>query len=207
MSPAETRRALAMTELAERYEREGFVVSRFEPIMSGVADLVARRGSTTVLTEVRVAGAESPKGTALARFAEYAAERHWRFVIAVVDSRGLREIEPWSSEEVLANLAEVERLPAESAARGLLAWSSLEAAARVALARVDAVAAFDNSVGLVQQLASRGLISLEEERDLLTLARARNRAAHGLRSDELADFDLAVQVARKLVASSPDLAA
>ena len=179
------RREEAVAVLARRYRSEGFTVevqpeialddgTRLRP------DLIAKRGGETILLVAKsspsIAGSDAP----LRRFAEIAQQRGWRFVVAIVDARDIEEIEVPAAGAVAEKLAEARALDPRSTAAPLLAWAVLESAARHALVRCGQRATRAMSPqALVQQLASLGLVSPDEEQHLQAFGSVRNRLAHG----------------------------
>lgn len=131
-----------------------------------------------MLVEVRLSSPAS-EGAPLDALAAIAQQKGWRFVIAIVGPRDVEEIEVPSVASVMDKIREAETLRGAPTAFALLAWSVLEAAARIALARLGTTMRIASPRALLQQLASRGLITTGEEREIAKLADARNRAAHG----------------------------
>ncbi len=196
-----------LQELAARYQAKGYSIE-VEPLIQlktgamARPDLVARRGAETVLVEVRMASPAGPT-PALRELAELAQLNGWRFVVAVADSRDVEEIEIPSAAEIQAKLSEVRTL-GESTASSLLAWAVLEAAARYALARLGRrPPRTATSSSLIQQLASLGLVDVDEESRLHEFANVRNRLAHGFwsQSDPQPKTNTVLRVAEKLLAT------
>ena len=179
------RESAAVEELAQKYVAKGYAVSRGAELPGvGHADLLATRGEETILVEVR-SPSVAARAPSLADLARYAQRQGWQLVIAVTDGQHTRQVELPSVSDIRARVAEASALDTRSPAYLLLSWSVLEAAARVALARGDVALVDVAPHTLVQQLAHRGLISIDEEHALVQLQQARNRAAHGQwRSDE-----------------------
>lgn len=200
MSAVETRRAEALTELKRRYEALGYDVQLDAPIPGSdkKADALAKKSGDTVLLEVRVASSADERGS-LVPVSELAAAAGWRFVIALADARGVQEVEGWTPKDIEARFVEAASLPSVSTAKSMLAWSILEAAGRVALGATGTVVGASPPRAILQQLATRGLISLDEERQLGAALEFRNRAAHGLKLPEAANFELVLSVARRLL--------
>ena len=205
---AQEKHQQVVEEIARQYSAKGYTLER-EPVLRSShgedlhADLIARHGNDTVLLEVRLTTPEQT-APALARLADYAQEKGWRFVIAVADARDIEEVQVPARSEILLKAAEARRLGPSSTAFGLLAWSVLEAAARFALARMGSTIRVSPPRTLVQQLAAHGLVTPAEEQELSALIEVRNRLAHGVwpTREPLPDFERALGIAEQLGAEN-----
>ncbi|MBS2032009.1 MAG: hypothetical protein JST54_29190 [Deltaproteobacteria bacterium] len=169
-----------LAELATKYEKEGYSIERDADLDDGLrADLIARRGTETVLIAIRSATARD--ATPLKRLAEIAARRGWRFSIVVTNDAGTEDLEVLSRERILALLEEANRIREPYWAFVQVAASALEAAARFALAYTDRTSLPKLGLGAsIQALAAKGLVTPQEEETLRILSGERNRATHGL---------------------------
>lgn len=171
-------------QLAAQYEARGYAIEMGTRLVdddgtSIQADLIARRGADTILVEAKHVGFRA-SSIALRRYAELAHRRGWRFVIAVFDIRGVEEVEVASPEVIRTKLDEARAMPPTSTAAPLMAWSVLEAAGRLALARHEMkLVRLRTPVALIQDLAAVGLIDASEEHRLHLFSKTRNRLAHG----------------------------
>jgi hypothetical protein len=196
-----------LQQLADEYEGKGYEVKVHARIatVAGApldADLLATRGDETVLLQVKLATAASAT-PAIRQYAEVAQQKGWRFIIAVADSKGVEEVDVPTMNTVREKIAETRAIEAKSTAAPLLAWSVLEAAARFALARAGTrVVRAKSPSALVQELASLGLVTSKEERQLQAFARTRNRLAHGSwdAPHEPNDVEFALVLAERLIA-------
>lgn len=208
MSGTTDRERQVVDDLARRYQSEGYSVEREVLVGEHPADLVATRGNETVLVEVRLSSPAS-EGAPLEALAAVAQEKGWRFVIAIVGPRDIEEVEVPSVSSVMEKIREAETLQSAPTAFALLAWSVLEAAARIALARSGTTMRIATPRGLLQQLASRGLITTGEEREIAKLAEVRNRAAHGdwQSRGPQPDFRTLLDLAQRLLSESGQVSA
>jgi hypothetical protein len=202
-----------VAELARKYEAAGYSVENRPRIDDAgatlEADLVARRGSETVLIEVKLATNAAPSPQ-LAAFAELARRKGWRFVIAIADARSVEEVPLETPESVRAMVAEARRIESQPAAAALLAWSVLEAAARRAATSAGLrVVRATTPTGLIQHLAGAGLVTIEEERRLSELGAIRNQLAHGSWEAARGKFDVeeVLAIAERLLAEEGPRAA
>lgn len=203
----EARRDEVLTQVAAEYQAKGYIVERDQHLEDGgevyEVDLLARSGDDVVLIELTGTGATQ---SALRRFAELAERKSWRFVILVVDAKNHEEVEVPSPEAIRAKLTEARAITPSSTAAPLLAWSVLEAAARLALARSGRkVVRSRTPTALVQDLAALGLVSRNEEQLLNRFAKARNGLAHGFWDTSPADADVSttLDLAQRLVDDNP----
>lgn len=206
MNDLERRHDEVVEELARSYGANGYTVETNVDVGEGggrlEVDLLARRADETVLLEVRLRTPYTSE-TRLRDFAELAHRKGWRFVIALADSKNVEEVELPSAEAVRAKLAEASGLDPRSDAATLVAWAVLEAAARVVLARsTERILRGKSPASLVQELASLGRLTREEERELLDFAARRNRLAHGfwMAGEGGADVRQVLAVAERLLA-------
>ena len=178
-----------LDRIALRYEKHGYSVNRDVPLegSSMRADLVARRGDETVLVEVKAPFYE-PDSPQLGELAAYAEQHGWRFSIAIAREDGaVEEVDVPTREQVLRWIADARTIAPASWMASLAATAAFEAAARHALARTERRTLPRASPSAhLQALASRGLVTPDEERVLRTLIDARNAAAHGIKMPSLA---------------------
>ena len=170
------------------------------------ADLLAKRGSQTVLVEVRIV-TSSRSEPILKELSEIAHQNGWKFVIVIADGTTIEEVDVPSPADIRAKLHEANAVARDSStSASLLAWSAFEAAARLFLTRsARRLTRPTPPRTLIQQLAALGALDVEEEQALNKFADQRNRFAHGLWSsvDSPVDIRLVVQIAERLVASDP----
>ncbi len=204
MKAIEEREREAIQQLVARYRALGYTVEQDPVVDTGLrADLVARRGDETVLIDTKLIGAQNTVD--VRRLAEVAQLRGWKFVLAVVDSRDVEEVELKSSQEIVDKLREARLLGNTSTAFPLLAWSVFEAAARNALARNnERFKRVMHPRALVQQLAALGMLDSAEERELMSLADRRSRIAHGFwpangSLEGAGDFERVLSIAERLM--------
>lgn len=203
----ERREARILDELERRYRDRGYSVER-EPSLDGGArgDLLATRADETVLVEVRHVGRRSNDETSLEVLAEHASRRGWRFTIVLVrDDEITEEVEVPLREQVLRLVADASGLDASSWLAPIAATAAFEAAARYALSRTTSAMPRPNAPAYVQALASRGMLSPEEEALLRQLIEKRNAAAHGFPARPVPSdvVTRALQIARDLVMPQP----
>lgn len=208
--PTQDRHDAVVQTLAERYRREGYEVHRDQSVQNASgdvlsADLLATKGPESILVEVRLvtSARTEPK---LRMLSQIAHDQGWKFVIAIVNEADFEEVEitpPQDIQKALRDVGTVGETSQPSAV--LLAWSALEAAARLYFTR--AARRLTKPVQartLVQQLAAAGAIDVQEEQLLNRFAGQRNRFAHGTWStDEAIELNRVVEIARRLVDTDP----
>jgi hypothetical protein len=184
MSALQERYENVVRDIAASYRAKGYAVRARAKVPTDdgrqlEVDLLAERGAETVLVEVRLTNFAGSQH-ALRDYADLAHRKGWRFVIAVADSKNVEEVEVPAPQAVRARITEARKLDLQSDAALLMAWAVLEAAARLALAKAGhRVVRSKAPTALVQELASLGRITPQEERDLMAFAAKRNRLAHG----------------------------
>jgi hypothetical protein len=174
-----------LDKLEKRYRAQGYETQR-HVLLEGTtlrADLVATRAGETVLVEVkrslrRTASQNDPR---LSQFADYAAQRGWRFNIVLANEpNAVDEVEVPVREYVLRLLGDARDIDAGSWIAPIAATAAFEAAARYVISRAGGPMPRPSPVAYVQALALRGLISPDDEAVLRQLIEKRNAAAHGL---------------------------
>lgn len=201
------REAQIIEEVASSYEARGYSAERRPSLEEdGQGDLLARRSDDVVLVEVK----RVPQGRAdrvrLSTLAEHAARHGWRFSVVLVRETGFDEVEILDRDEVLRRLEDASRLDASSWIASIAAMAVFEAAARYALTRSGhASTPRPGPLECIQALASRGLVTPEDEDALRRLLRTRNAAAHGMTAEPTPGGAVAkaLDIARSLVAPEP----
>lgn len=180
----EERAREVVEELASRYRAAGYEVALDDNLAEAPdvrADLVARRGADTVLVEVKRVRREGPpnrRPPTLKRLAEIAAARRWKFTVVLVGEHSFDEVEVLPRADVLRIVEDASRIEPSSQIATIASISAFEAAARFALTRIGVVPR-PGTMGPLQALASRGLLSPDDEQAVEELLRARDAAAHG----------------------------
>jgi len=148
-------------------------------------DLIARKGDEGLVIEVKHSPAEG-ESTEIGWLAErIRCEPGWRLV--VVAQSPAEELVPGerlsllSDAEVEQHLNEASRLLAsgQQEAALLLAWASIEAQLRQEAKREDIPLPRPDTLTLLRQLVSHGLVDRDEHNLLTSAFRARSAVAHG----------------------------
>jgi hypothetical protein len=158
-----------------------------------------------VLLEVRYVGRRYDDAS-LESLAEHAARRGWRFTIVLVRDEGMAdEVEIPNREQVLRLVEDASAVDTSSWIASIAATAAFEAAARYVLSRTASAMPRPSALAYVQALASRGLLSPEEEQVLRRLIEVRNAAAHGAATRVVEDdvTSRGLEIARALVTSLP----
>jgi REase_AHJR-like len=208
--PVQERHDAVVRTLAERYRQEGYTVLLDQLVTArsgqGVrADLLATRDSYTVLVEVRMVTSARTEPV-LKQLSEVAQEKGWKFVIVIANEASIEEIEIPTADDIRRVLREVEVVAKDSSTSAvLLAWSAFEAAARLYFTKSGQRLTRPSSPrALIQQLAARGAVDVDEERALSRFADQRNHLAHGVWSMERpVNVAQIVQIAERLIETDP----
>ena len=204
MSDPRARESDARQQLVERLRKEGYSVE-IEPDLRaegvGRPDIVARRGSETVVVEIKALGTVSGGSKTLAQMARAVQQRPgWRFAVAIISDQGVQLHDVLTAEEVEQEIAQARAVPHDTTGATLVAWAVFEAATRAALVRDGIAPPVATSRELIQLLASQGLISPVEERTLHEFAAIRNRLAHGMRATPTgANVGVVLEIAERLI--------
>lgn len=198
--------ARIVDEVRRRYQERGYVVEAGPVFEDGSrSDLLAERPDETVLLEVRYVGRRYDDAS-LESLAEHAARRGWRFTIVLVREEGMAdEVEIPNREQVLRLVEDASAVDTSSWIASIAATAAFEAAARYVLSRTASAMPRPSALAYVQALASRGLLSPEEEQVLRRLIEVRNAAAHGAATRVVEDdvTSRGLEIARALVTSLP----
>lgn len=198
--------ARIVDEVRRRYQERGYVVEAGPVFEDGSrSDLLAERPDETVLLEVRYVGRRYDDAS-LESLAEHAARRGWRFTIVLVRDEGMAdEVEIPNREQVLRLVEDASAVDTSSWIASIAATAAFEAAARYVLSRTASAMPRPSALAYVQALASRGLLSPEEEQVLRRLIEVRNAAAHGAATRVVEDdvTSRGLEIARALVTSLP----
>lgn len=198
--------ARIVDEVRRRYQERGYVVEAGPVFEDGSrSDLLAERPDETVLLEVRYVGRRYDDES-LESLAEHAARRGWRFTIVLVREEGMAdEVEIPNREQVLRLVEDASAVDTSSWIASIAATAAFEAAARYVLSRTASAMPRPSALAYVQALASRGLLSPEEEQVLRRLVEVRNAAAHGAATRVVEDdvTSRGLEIARALVTSLP----
>lgn len=198
--------ARIVDEVRRRYQERGYVVEAGPVFEDGSrSDLLAERPDETVLLEVRYVGRRYDDAS-LESLAEQAARRGWRFTIVLVREEGMAdEVEIPNREQVLRLVEDASAVDTSSWIASIAATAAFEAAARYVLSRTASAMPRPSALAYVQALASRGLLSPEEEQVLRRLIEVRNAAAHGAATRVVEDdvTSRGLEIARALVTSLP----
>jgi uncharacterized protein YutE (UPF0331/DUF86 family) len=204
---AEGAERTVLERLRERYEREGY---RFYPhppnellppfLEQYRPDAVALKGDGGVVIEVKAhRGVRSDvRLSEVARL--FRENKNWRFsIVNVEDFPPEPDIEIFPAESIETELARVEQLAQEGQLRAafVLAWGTLEAAARALLSEyLEDKTRPMSPVELSEMLARYGLIDNDSAAGLRNLSSFRNAVVHG---------DLGLQVDQRSIASLNDI--
>lgn len=192
-----------LESLAERYRARGYTVEVATLIDGLPVDLVARKGSETVLVELKNRRPSEDGSPPLESLAQLASSRGWRFIIAIPGRDGAEEIEAPTEHDVRRLISEARSLGNHHPNASLLvAWSAFEAAGRFALASGNQVPTRSSAspTAVVQTLTSLGYLDRDEEQKLIRASASRNRAAHGFSTVvDVADVSLLASIAERLL--------
>lgn len=187
--PIESR---AIAKVAEDYRRRGYNVSLMpagsdlpEFLTDYRPDIIARRGSESIVVEVKV----GTRTSVAERFREIAERVNrqpgWRFSLVYVspsEPDQLLEADPAPLPELEERAREANSLleANQSDAAFLLYWSALEGSLRLLGRRAQLPLENLPSSALIRELYSSGELSREEFDTLMRLLPVRNKLIHGL---------------------------
>lgn len=196
--PQEARERAVLDLLKERYEDEGYsffihpspsIVPFFLDDYRPDAIAVGKDGGVVIEVKNRRSPSDSSSTWVAERFRD---QKNWKFVVVYSDDVGAEAttLGVSSVDQIEKQINEAVHLVGDGHLRAafLLAWGTLEAAARIAEP--------DNSLGrsrvrtprqIVEFLEREGLVEFEAARELRTLINVRNALVHGDLSIEVSE--------------------
>lgn len=197
-SSTQERQARRIRDLAREYRRSGYtVVVEPEPadlpafLWGFRPDMIARNGAESVVFEVKsrkdLAGSKDLADLA----ARVNTQPNWRFELVVTNPRPSRTspqgvLDPPDIENRLSTAQILSRQNGSgSEAALMLAWSSFEAAMRLAAARERIDVDNLNERDMVKHLSTLGVLDRDDYAVLESAATARNSIAHGFKSNQV----------------------
>lgn len=201
MNRANTERE-ALEQVVNRLRSEGYDVHVDVRLPGGlVADAFAKRGSETLVVDVRLRG-NVGRATRIAEFVEQ--QPGWSFELVVVDPQTLDAPDSeWITDRIQA--AELLLQVPDLISASLLAWAAVEAGLRRLSLQKDADARRpSNSVGaMIAELYSNDLIGDRRYHMLRKSLETRNRVAHGF-AGEVQDEEIHDLVSYARTLTAPD---
>ncbi len=188
-----------LLKLAEEYRNKGYEVS-FHPnpedlpsfLRNYRPDMMARRGDEAVIIEVKSRSSLNSSSTQYLRNLTQTVEQHpgWRFELVMINSEDAnyssKAERSLQKPEIEARLQVARQLATQHLESAILySWSLVEATLRlVAEDEGLSLQRFD-SLYLVKQLVTEGVISRSEYHLLMDALSLRNAIAHGFKTTQL----------------------
>ncbi len=160
-----------LTRIRQAYRGEGYTVEIQTRLDDGAGtvlqpDLLAQKGSETVLVGIKTIGSGPEEATRLARLAQAAQEREgWTFRMILAEDREAAPVQRPSYEEIRERIADARRLwrKGDHAAAYLYAWSLMAAGAGRGLEAFGAAPMLGEPVqSLVKTMVAHGLAEQDD---------------------------------------------
>jgi uncharacterized protein YutE (UPF0331/DUF86 family) len=186
--------------LAEEYRNKGYEVS-FHPNLEDLPDflknyqpdMIVRRGDEAVVIEVTSRSSLNSSTQYLRNLAQVV-EQHpgWRFELVMTNPEDAiyssKAEESLQEHEIELRLPVARQLATEQIESAILySWSLVEATLRLVIEKEGLSLQRFDSLYLVKQLATEGVISQSEYRLLMNALSLRNAVAHGFKTTHLTE--------------------
>ncbi len=185
----------ARDQARAQYEHQGYRVTLEErlpaPFEGFVADAVARRGTETIIIEIRSSDMSDATRNRFRRLGEIVSDKkNWRIDLVTFEPEA--PLPPTDGGDVVRRIKEARRVADLSIdAAVMLTWSAAEGALRQLDHRRDKPQRhLSASRHLIHELVIDGLLSEAQADHLDRFARIRNHIAHGLMSRPVDQDDL-----------------